>query len=187
MIIRPLAEADLHAVHAIDVEAYATPWSIDMLRTEIERDDRCHFVAIVGDGSGAQIAGHGSMFHVAGEATLSTIAVVRQAQGRAIATNVLLALFDDAVGRGTTDITLEVRAANRRAQRLYHRFGFAPEGIRPAYYANPVSGEAEDAVLMWARDIGATEQLDRRARIRSALAHAPAAKATITEQTGVRT
>lgn len=43
-------------------------------------------------------------------------------------------------------MTLEVRASNEIAQRLYRRYGFEAAGIRPGYY----SDNQEDAVIMWA-------------------------------------
>ncbi len=41
--------------------------------------------------------------------------------------------------------TLEVRASNIAAQRLYFQFGFAPVGTRPLYYRRP----SEDALILW--------------------------------------
>ena len=42
-------------------------------------------------------------------------------------------------------LTLEVRAGNRAAMGLYHKYGFAAEGYRKNYYADT----KEDAVIMW--------------------------------------
>jgi ribosomal-protein-alanine N-acetyltransferase len=41
--------------------------------------------------------------------------------------------------------TLEVRPSNPAAIALYERFGFAPAGTRPRYYADT----GEDALVMW--------------------------------------
>lgn len=43
-----------------------------------------------------------------------------------------------------TTIHLEVRVGNETAIRLYERMGFTGDGIRKAYYSDPV----EDALLM---------------------------------------
>ena len=51
-------------------------------------------------------------------------------------------------GRGRA--TLEVRASNQGAVRLYERFGFSVAGVRPSYYTNPV----EDALVLWREDPG---------------------------------
>lgn len=163
---RPMRPEDLDAVHAIDQVAYAVPWSRDLLAADIDRPDRCHLVAIDADDAALPIVGHASMFHVAGEATLSTVAVAQIAQGQGVATRLLLDLFADALDRETTDVTLEVRASSRTAQRLYHRFGFVPEGLRANYY----KPDGEDAVLMWARNIGDSPAVARRAAIAESLA-----------------
>ena len=62
-------------------------------------------------------------------------------------------LVREARRRGTTALTLEVRAGNEPAKALYRRFGFAPAGIRKDYYAEV----GEDALIMWAHDVDADE------------------------------
>ena len=42
-------------------------------------------------------------------------------------------------------ITLEVRASNIAARKLYKKLGFKDVGIRKGYYADT----GEDAVIMW--------------------------------------
>jgi ribosomal-protein-alanine N-acetyltransferase len=49
-------------------------------------------------------------------------------------------------------MTLEVRTTNAAAISLYRRFGFAPAGVRPAYYADP-DGTTTDALVMWIHDV----------------------------------
>ena len=54
---------------------------------------------------------------------------------------------EEALHRGITALTLEVRESNQEAIRLYQRFGFLVEGIRLNYYEKP----KENAVIMWNR------------------------------------
>ncbi len=52
-------------------------------------------------------------------------------------------------------MTLEVRASNDPAIKLYKKFGFAPVGFRTNYY----SDTGEDALIMWIHDIDNPEFL----------------------------
>ena len=58
-------------------------------------------------------------------------------------------------------MTLEVRASNDAALQLYRRFGFAPAGVRKAYY----SDNGEDALVLWAEDIDTPAYAERLARL----------------------
>lgn len=143
--IRPMTASDITAIRAIDDQVYPVTWSEKLLLAEIDRSDRSHVVAV----AGGTIVGHAGLLYVEPEATLSTVAVDPAAHGRSIATALLCNLFTEARSRGVNALTLEVRAGNLRAQRLYQRFGFAPVGVRPRYY----EPDHEDAVIMWAHDV----------------------------------
>ena len=73
-----------------------------------------------------------------------------------------------ALQRDAQALTLEVRASNTGAQELYRRFGFAPAGVRKSYYPD----NHEDAIIMWAHDIGAPDMLDRYAVAEQSIAGA---------------
>jgi len=49
---------------------------------------------------------------------------------------------------GATRATLEVRASNTAALRLYERLDFYVAATRKHYYSNPV----EDALILWRED-----------------------------------
>jgi ribosomal-protein-alanine N-acetyltransferase len=72
------------------------------------------------------------------------MAVLPEARRRGIATTLLRALLAWASVNHAHHFSLEVRASNTPAIRLYERLGFRPEGRRPRYYAHP----EEDAVLL---------------------------------------
>jgi ribosomal-protein-alanine N-acetyltransferase len=77
----------------------------------------------------------------------------------------VLELLDEALARGVDEATLEVRASDRRAQRMYSRIGFAPAGIRRRYYTDPV----DDAIVMWLSELSGARTAERHEPIRSAL------------------
>ena len=58
-------------------------------------------------------------------------------------------LLAEAARRGCTEVFLEVRTDNIRAQRLYRRYGFSQIGIRKGYY-QPSGADA----LVMRRDLG---------------------------------
>ena len=66
----------------------------------------------------------------------------RQKEG--IGAFLMQSLIRLAAEREVTTIHLEVRVGNETAIRLYERMGFTGDGIRKAYYSDPV----EDALLM---------------------------------------
>ena len=57
-------------------------------------------------------------------------------------------LIAESKERGTGTFTLEVRAGNTPAVRLYESLGFRAEGIRRNFYRDP----EEDALIMWKRE-----------------------------------
>ena len=59
-------------------------------------------------------------------------------------TDLLAALLAEARRRGCTEVFLEVKADNTRAQRLYHWWGFTEIGIRRGYY----QPSGADAIVM---------------------------------------
>ncbi|MDX2343734.1 MAG: ribosomal-protein-alanine N-acetyltransferase, partial [Acidimicrobiia bacterium] len=75
----------------------------------------------------------------------------------------MLRLITAGLERGAQNLTLEVRATNEGAQRLYNRFGMVAVGVRKHYYRD------DDAVIMWATDINQPEYAVRLDEIRRAL------------------
>lgn len=74
-------------------------------------------------------------------ADVQTIAVAPEAEGRGLGTAMLLWMMAEAARRGATDLLLEVRADNPRAQQLYARHGFEHIHTRAGYYpGEPVRG-----------------------------------------------
>jgi ribosomal-protein-alanine N-acetyltransferase len=75
-------------------------------------------------------------------------------------------LIEAGLARGARNLTLEVRATNAGAQRLYERFGLSAVGLRKHYYRD------DDAVIMWATDIDQSDYAERLADIRHGLEEA---------------
>ncbi len=68
------------------------------------------------------------------------MAVAPTHQGRGLGARLLVALLDEAVRRRQRTVSLEVRADNGPAQRLYARHGFQQVAVRRGYYTGGVDG-----------------------------------------------
>jgi ribosomal-protein-alanine N-acetyltransferase len=101
------------------------------------------------------VVGYAGVLVQAGEAHITTVAVHPHHHRRKVATRLLVELLAAARQLGAEAATLEVRVANRAAQRLYAGFGFAPVGVRPGYYAETT----EDALIMWAHELQGEQYL----------------------------
>lgn len=153
-----------HGVLDIERLAYPTPWSPGVFDSEIDqmRGGSRHYVtARRGEPVGSRLAtrrrlrrrvpivGYGGLWFSVDEAHVTNVAVHPDARRSGVATAVMVALADAAIGRGAIAWTLEVRVSSVGAQQLYQRFGFVPAGVRKNYYDN-----VEDAIVMWCHDIG---------------------------------
>jgi [ribosomal protein S18]-alanine N-acetyltransferase len=139
-----LTREDLHDVLAIEKAQFDDPWSLRMLRDEL--DDRSRrYTKAIDDGT---LVGYLGVMVIDAEAHVNTIATAPHTEGHGVATALLVEGIRAVVASGVRDLTLEVASRNLRAQRLYERFGFAPVGIRRGYYQR----SGDDAVVMWVRD-----------------------------------
>ncbi len=161
LVVTRMRHRDIEAVRDIDLVVYSRPWSTATWRRELDDPQRYHLVAT----QAGEVVGHAGVLFVADEAHVTTVAVAPAEQGRGVATLLVLDILDEAVTRGVESAKLEVRAADRRTQRIYSRIGFGPAGIRGRYYSDPV----DDAVIMWLSDLGSPQRAGRVDPIRSAI------------------
>ena len=97
-----------------------------------------------------------------GEAHIVTVAVRERYRRMGVGERLLIAAIDLAIEAEQEVATLEVRASNDGAQRLYDKYGFARLGLRKRYY----SDNNEDAVIMTTVDLHSTAYRDLFARLR---------------------
>lgn len=144
--IRKMEMDDISQVCLIEEEMFAKPWSRESFVDEINRNVCArYFVAVYND----VIVGYGGVWLVITDANITNVAVKKDMQGHGIGTMVIKRLMQCAYDElEITNITLEVRRSNYKAQGLYRKLGFLVEGIRSKYY----SDNNEDAYMMWCRD-----------------------------------
>ena len=148
--IVPMRRRHLRSVLRIESRVYPVPWSMSLFLSELAlRSTRAYYVAFVG----RQLVGYAGLMMTLDDGHVTTIAVDPVWHRHKIGSRLLLALAREALRRGATSLTLEVRLGNKAAQNLYRRFGFRPVGVRKNYSAET----KEDALVMWAEDVAGPE------------------------------
>ena len=138
-VIRPMGEADLDAVLAIEAASYPHPWSREHFLHELASP---HSFPVVLSDNGT-VAGYLCLMVLFEEAQVLNVAVAPQQRGRGVGRQLMEYAVSEGRQRGAEFLSLEVRASNRAAIALYDKLGFTRTGIRPRYYEGK-----EDAILM---------------------------------------
>lgn len=120
---------------------FSKPWSEQMLADELD-NPLASFIVAVGDND--QVLGYAGLTVVAGEGYIDNIAVREEYRRQGIAQALLEVFLRFGTAHQLAFLTLEVRASNEPAKRLYLKHGFAQVGRRKNYYDQPT----EDAILM---------------------------------------
>ncbi len=150
-VIDPLSgDDDLTGVLEVESESFSSPWTREMYEWELQNRAICHIYVIRTDD--CRVAGFCAFWLVVDEIHINNVAIRPHLRARGLGTALLRHVFSEAGRLGAPRATLEVRASNLDAQRLYTRLGFTAAGVRRRYYSNPV----EDAVILW-RERGADE------------------------------
>ena len=154
-VLLPMTTTQLDAVMAIEVAAYAFPWSrgnfIDSIAARYP-------ARLLYDPTGA-LQGYFVAMVGVDEMHLLNITVAPAVQGRGHARFMIDALLDLCCAHAARELWLEVRESNARARRIYERLGFAQVGVRKAYYP-AAAGRREDAVVMSFKVAAPTEARD---------------------------
>jgi ribosomal-protein-alanine N-acetyltransferase len=160
--LTPMRRRHLRSVLRIENQVYPRPWSLGLFMSELAlRTSRVYVVARIGP----TVVGYAGLMLTAGDGHVTTIAVDPQWHRAKIGTRLLLTVARQGIARGVGALTLEVRMSNEPAQAMYRQFGFAPAGIRKNYYVET----NEDALVMWAHDVGTDDYAARLDEIEAGL------------------
>lgn len=142
--IEPLRdETDLEGVLDVEAESFSNPWTRDMYSWELQNRSVCHIYLVRTDE--CPVAGFCAFWLVFDEVHINNVAMRPGFRAQGIGTALLRRVLAEARRLGARRATLEVRASNERARRLYERLGFYVAGVRRNYYTDPV----EDALILW--------------------------------------
>jgi [ribosomal protein S18]-alanine N-acetyltransferase len=162
MTIRDVAE-----VTALEQRVFTCPWSVHAFRYEVQQNPMAHFAVVRPRQSAGQdrvsggpvqrwlhrsvsgpattpLLGYGGLWMIVDEAHICTLAVHPEWRGKGLGDLLLQYLLDKALVLEAAVATLEVRASNHVAQRLYRKYTFAEAGLRKGYYQD----DHEDALIM---------------------------------------
>lgn len=138
--IVPMREEHIAALALLEARCFSSPRPEAALRAELANDTAVFFTALC-EGEAVGCAG---MHCILDECDIDNIAVLPANRRQGIAGALLAALEAHARARKAAFLTLEARASNAAAIRLYIGKGFQEVGIRPHYYTKP----REDALLL---------------------------------------
>lgn len=145
-VIREMETGDLPSVIAIENASFGSPWSLEMMRSEVGQRLGWSRVAVE---PGAGVVGfiigrrYPDVWHV------MDLAVAPRRRRRGVG-GTLLADFLKAADLAGMEVVLEVRQENREATALYATWGFEVIAVRRRYYTD----SGEDALVM-SRPVGA--------------------------------
>lgn len=136
---------EMTADHVIQIaqlerECFSDPWSQNSIASELENPLSYWLVAMAGN----VVAGYVGSQTVLGESDMMNLAVRGEFRRQGVAQDLVQALIDGLNQRGSHCLTLEVRASNAPARKLYEKLGFVQVGIRPNYYQHP----REDGLIL---------------------------------------
>jgi len=154
ILIRPMLDEDVPQVQQIDRLSFSLPWPDSAYAYELhENPGSLLWVAEIDDPAGGRkVVGMAVVWLIVDEAHIATIAILPEYRGQHIAQLLIATALHSAAANGMSSATLEVRARNIPAQKLYGSFGFKVAGFRPRYYQD----NQEDALIM------TLDALDRR-------------------------
>jgi [ribosomal protein S18]-alanine N-acetyltransferase len=141
---------DLDEVIWVEQSSFRTPWTRTMFEDEFKNPEMAHYlIARCED----HVVGYMGFWLIGNEAHITNLAVHPAFRRRKIGERLLFALLRLARRLGAARATLEVRAGNEPARKLYEKYGFQLIAIRRKYY----SDNDEDAYVMWMYDLATFE------------------------------
>ena len=143
MVLRKLNPEDCPLVHLLEKSIFEDAWSEASVRGLLSQPGSIAF----GCYEEKELLGYFLGQQILDEAEVHRIAAVPEARRMGVGSLLMEEFLRICRENGAVSQTLEVRAGNVPALRLYEKFGFQTEGIRKNYYRNP----SEDALIMWRR------------------------------------
>ena len=141
--ISPMRLSDVPAIAALEQALFSAPWDEASIRAELQNPLALWLTARQDD----RVVGYVGSQTVFEDADILNLAVDPQFRRLGIGLRLMQRLEHSLADRGAEQITLEVRASNQPAIRLYTALGYTRAGLRRGYYERP----REDALILQKR------------------------------------
>jgi ribosomal-protein-alanine N-acetyltransferase len=138
---------DVPLVGVLERVCFTAPWSDETFRSELRHNPRSFYYVVRPAEAASElppIMAYGGYWILGDEAHIVTLASHPDYRQQSLGEYVLLHLIDRARQAAVEAMTLEVRASNYPAQRLYEKWGFQTVGVRKRYYRD----NGEDGLVM---------------------------------------
>ncbi len=142
LIIKRLNVDDVPAILIIERLSFSLPWTEGDYRRELTENQLAHYYGCF---EGSKLIAFAGFWQILDEGHIANVAVHPLSRAKGIGKVLMQHIMAASKALGGERMTLEVRATNTVAQKLYQNLGFKDVGIRPKYY----SDNNEDAVIMW--------------------------------------
>ena len=141
MIITNMTEEHVAQVAQLERICFGSAaWSENSVKSELNNDLALWLVA---EAEG-KVLGYVGSQTVMDETDMMNVAVDPDFRGQGVAVGLIDSLIRELKSIGSKSLTLEVRASNEPAKKLYEKLGFTQAGLRKNYYRNP----REDALIL---------------------------------------
>ena len=145
-MIVTMAPEHVSEIAALEAATFSLPWDEASIRAELDNPLALWLVAEdeAGKGEAKPVLGYVGSQTCFEDADILNVCVAPAARRRGIAAALMRELEARLAPRGAERITLEVRASNLPAIRLYEGLGYTQVGLRKNYYEKP----REDALIL---------------------------------------
>lgn len=133
MIIVTMEKCHVPQIAAMEKRFFSAPWDENSISLELSNPLSYWLVAVDED----TVVGYVGSQTVLGESDMMNLAVHPYHQRQGIGERLVLALIEGLKEKGSRCLTLEVRASNVPAKKLYEKLGFQMVGKRKKYYQRP--------------------------------------------------
>lgn len=148
--VRNANTSDVDNMYNIEKMSYGKHhWSREAFLKELNSNYTTFFVAESKNLNQQEIVGYISMWKIGDEGHIITLAIHNLYRRQHIADILLYSLIKNAIQNNVQYLTLEVRASNIAAIKLYTKHKFKQLGLRKKYYQD----NNEDALVLWTNNI----------------------------------